>query len=183
MQIVELGLKGAWIAHSPIHNDNRGYFREWFKAGDINNVTGQTFNVKQANVSYSDKGVLRGIHYSRAREGQGKWITCVTGSIWDVVVDVRPASPTYGKWVGSELSSKQGDSIFISEGLGHGFIALEDNTQIVYLLTSPYSPEQEFGINPLDPDLAINWPIQNMLLSEKDALAPSLREQRKCGRL
>lgn len=183
MQIEELGIEGVWIARSPIHQDERGFFREWFKSDEIKTLLGRTFEVKQANISSSKKGVLRGIHYSQAREGQGKWVICVSGSIWDVVVDIRPSSPTFKKWIGIEMKGDRGDALFISEGLGHAFIALEDNSHIAYLLTSPYSPADEFEIHPLDPDLAIAWPIENVSLSTKDAAAPSFREQYESGRL
>jgi dTDP-4-dehydrorhamnose 3,5-epimerase len=177
MEIEELGIKGAWIARAPIHKDDRGYFREWFKAREIEIAMGRSFDVQQGNMSSSNKGVLRGIHYSLAKRGQGKWITSISGSVWDVVVDIRPSSPTYKKWIGTELNSNTGDALFISEGLGHGFISLEDNSTVVYLLTSNYSPSEEFAIHPLDSDLAIAWPIENPSLSLKDASAPTLREQ------
>lgn len=182
MQIEELGIEGVWIARSPVHQDERGFFREWFKSDEIESVLGRTFEVKQANISSSKKGVLRGIHFSQAPGGQGKWVTCISGSIWDVVVDIRPASPTYMKWIGIELKGEKGDALFISEGLGHAFIALEDNTNIAYLLTSPYSPADEFEIHPLDPDLAIAWPIANLPLSTKDAAAPSFKELSESGK-
>jgi dTDP-4-dehydrorhamnose 3,5-epimerase len=183
MEIEELGIKGAWIARSPIHKDDRGYFREWFKAKEIAIAMGRSFDVQQGNMSSSNKGVLRGIHYSLAKSGQGKWITAISGSVWDVVVDIRPSSPTYKKWIGTELNSKTGDALFISEGLGHGFISLEDNSSVVYLLTSNYSPAEEFGIHPLDSELAISWPFENPSLSLKDASAPTLREQLQFGNL
>lgn len=177
MIIQELGIKGAWIARSAIHKDNRGYFREWFKASEIEIAMGRSFEVQQGNISSSKKGVLRGIHYSLAKKGQGKWITSVSGSIWDVIVDIRPSSPTFKRWIGTELNANTGDALFISEGLGHGFISLEDNSTVAYLLTSKYSPEEEFAIHPLDSELAITWPFENPLLSLKDASAPTLREQ------
>ena len=183
MEIEELGIKGAWIARSPIHKDDRGYFREWFKAKEFEIAMGRSFDVQQGNMSSSNKGVLRGIHYSLAKRGQGKWITAISGSVWDVVVDIRPSSPTYKKWIGTELNSNTGDALFISEGLGHGFISLEDNSSVVYLLTSNYSPAEEFGIHPLDSELAITWPIGNPSLSLKDASAPTLREQFHFGNL
>ena len=183
MEIEELAIKGAWIARSPIHMDERGYFREWFKPSETEDILGRSFSVQQGNVSCSNKGVLRGIHYSRAKEGQGKWITCVSGSIWDVVVDIRPASPTYKNWIGTQLSSEIGVALFISEGLGHGFISLEDNSTVAYLLTSKYSPEEEFEIHPLDPELGIVWPIQNPSLSLRDATAATLQEQFSAGNL
>lgn len=183
MQIRELAIKGAWIAHSPTHTDNRGFFREWFKEEEVEIATGRSFTVHQANISTSNKGVLRGIHYSLANKGQGKWITCISGSIWDVVVDIRPSSPTFKEWIGIELNALSGSSLFISEGLGHGFISLEDNSTVAYLLTSKYSPTEEFEIHPLDPELGIIWPLKNPSLSIKDAVAPTLMQQLSAGRL
>ena len=174
MELEELEIKGAWLARSPIHNDERGFFREWFKSSDFIDHIGRDFSVAQANISTSSKGVIRGIHFSTAREGQGKWVTCVSGSIWDVVVDIRPESPTFKKWTGIELNSKSGESIFISQGLGHSFISLEDNSVVVYLLTSQYNAREELGINPFDPDLAITWPTNRAVISEKDKIAPNL---------
>lgn len=183
MEIEELGIKGVWIARSAIHNDDRGYFREWFKEVEIEVAIGRQFDVQQANISSSNKGVLRGIHYSIAKEGQGKWITCISGSIWDVVVDIRQSSPTFMKWVGVDLKANSGDSLFISEGLGHGFVSLEDNSTVAYLLTSQYSPSEEFEIHPLDSDLAITWPLEQLFLSAKDEAAPTLQERLSMGDL
>ena len=183
MKMEELAIKGAWLATSPIFEDERGLFREWFKSADINNAAEEAFEVMQANISVSHKGVLRGIHYSLADEGQSKWITCVAGSIWDVIVDIRPSSPTYKKWVGVNLNAFCGDSILISAGLGHGFIALEDNTIVTYLLTSPYSPVEEHEIYPLDLELGISWPIENPVLSRKDLQAKTLSQMLSDGKL
>jgi len=183
MDIEELGIKGAWIARSPVHHDDRGYFREWFKREELELATGFDFDVKQANISTSNTGVLRGIHYSLAKDGQGKWVTCVSGSIWDVIVDIRPASPTFKQWIGIELTGASGEAIFVSGELGHGFISLQDNSTVAYLLTSKYSPQEEFEISPLDPDLGISWPLTILHLSDKDKLAPTLQEQLSAGNL
>jgi dTDP-4-dehydrorhamnose 3,5-epimerase len=183
MDIKELEIKGAWIARSPVHHDDRGHFREWFKSKELEIATGFDFEVTQANISTSNKGVLRGIHYSLARDGQGKWITCISGSIWDVVVDIRPSSPTFKHWIGIELKADGGEAIFVSGGLGHGFISLENNSTVAYLLTSEYSPMEEFEISPLDPELEISWPLAELILSEKDRLAPTLQEQFSAGNL
>jgi dTDP-4-dehydrorhamnose 3,5-epimerase len=172
MEIEELGIRGCWLSYSPIHLDNRGNFREWFKAESLENSLGRGFEVRQANLSVSRKDTIRGIHFSKSKDGQGKWVTCASGSIWDVVVDIRPTSSTFGKWISVELSADSGHSLFISEGLGHGFLALEETSVVVYLLNSQYSPQEEFGINPLDLDLAISWPTKNPIISEKDASAP-----------
>ena len=183
VNIEKLPIEGAWIAKSVPIIDDRGYFREWFKFDEISTSLGCTFHVKQANMSSSKKGVIRGIHYSLVKEGQSKWVTCVAGLIWDVVVDLRPNSQTFKSWVGVYLSASSGDSLFISEGLGHGFISLEENSEIVYLLNSPYSPSNEFAIHPFDPDLGIDWPLSNTFLSERDSKAPSFVEQFESGKL
>jgi dTDP-4-dehydrorhamnose 3,5-epimerase len=181
--IEKLSIEGAWIAKSPLITDNRGYFREWFKFEEVSSTLDCSFQVKQANLSSSKKGVIRGIHYSVVDEGQSKWVTCVAGLIWDVIVDLRPNSPTFKSWVGVYLSASSGDSLFLSEGLGHGFVSLEETSQIAYLLTSPYSPKHEFEIHPFDPEIGINWPVTNFTMSKKDASAPSLKEQLESGRL
>lgn len=177
MELEKLGIEGAWIARSSVHSDERGFFREWFRSGEVESLIGRRFEVAQSNISTSHRGVLRGIHYSIAQRGQGKWLTCVSGSIWDVVVDLRPTSPTFKKWICVQMEGNSGDSIFISEGLGHGFMSLEDNSTVAYLLTSPYSPTEEFEINPLDPELAIKWPGIERIMSPKDASAPTLQER------
>ena len=183
VEFKELAIKGAWIARSPIHVDERGYFREWFKKSDLTSATGVDFESHQANISVSDKGVLRGIHYSCAVEGQSKWITCISGAIWDVVIDIRPDSATFKKWIGVELTELSGDSIFISAGLGHAFVSLKEKTVISYLLSSEYSPSYEYEISPLDPELGIKWPPLDLRLSEKDKNAPTLSQQFISGKL
>ncbi len=183
MEFVELGIKGAWIARASVHHDDRGYFREWFKGEEIRTATGFEFDVEQANISFSNKGVLRGIHYSVAIQGQAKWVTCITGSIWDVVVDIRPKSPTFRKWIGVELVGGSGDAVLISGGLGHGFISLQDESTVAYLLTSKYSPTEEFEISPFDPELGISWPNTQFFLSDKDLSAPTLQELLEAGNL
>jgi len=176
VDFIELEIVGSWLSESPINSDGRGHFREWFKASEFEQVLGRPFRVAQANISISHRGVLRGIHYSLAEMGQGKWVTCASGAIWDVVVDLRPESPTFKRWIGVHLSAENGKAIFVPENLGHAFISLEDNSVVTYLLTSPYSPKDEHGIHPLDPELAIEWPSLEMQLSAKDSSAPTLKE-------
>ena len=175
-ELTPLEISGSWIFQSQVHKDERGYFTEWFKGELIEKVVGKKFNLAQSNVSKSSKGVLRGIHFSIAKAGQAKWITCVTGSIWDVVIDIRPNSPTFKKWTAVQLDAGSGKSIYISEGLAHAFLALEDETTISYLLSSPYSPSEELTINPNDPELAIIWPLTELKISDKDQKAPFLAE-------
>jgi len=180
-----LSIKGAWVAESPVLDDERGFFREWFKTSDISRETRHDFSVAQANISSSARGVVRGIHYSLAEGGQAKWVTCVSGSIRDVIVDIQPSSPTYGKSVVVELTGASGNAVLIGEGLGHGFVSLEDNSTVAYLVSSPFSPRDEFEINPLDPALAIEWgfPVDELRLSPKDAAAPSLKDREQEGKL
>jgi dTDP-4-dehydrorhamnose 3,5-epimerase len=185
MELTPLGIEGAWLAESSVWSDERGFFREWFKTEDINKATERNFNVEQANISSSTKGTLRGIHYSLAAKGQAKWVTCVSGLIKDVIVDIRPNSKTYGDWIEVELSGSSGNAVLIGEGLGHGFISLADVSTVAYLVSSPFSPTEEFEINPLDPAIAINWglPLSELKISEKDKNAPTLEERKKEGKL
>jgi dTDP-4-dehydrorhamnose 3,5-epimerase len=185
MKITPLLIEGAWVAESPIWSDDRGFFREWFKSEAIKNVTGHDFGIEQANISLSSKGTLRGIHYSIAPRGQAKWVTCASGAIKDVIVDIRPESPTFGKWVDVELRGDSGKAVLIGEGLGHGFIALEDNTVVAYLVSTAFSPSHEFEINPLDEKIAIEWGMQisDLKISDKDLNAPTLAERLSEGKL
>jgi dTDP-4-dehydrorhamnose 3,5-epimerase len=175
-KLTPLSIEGAWLFESPSHGDDRGYFREWFKSSVVTETLGREFSVSQSNLSRSKKGVVRGIHFSMAPGGQAKWVTCANGSLWDVIVDIRPKSPTFKRWEAVELRAEEGKSLLISEELGHAFLSLQDNTVISYLLTTPYSPKDEFAINPQDPEIAIKWPEMQLLFSEKDAGAPSLKE-------
>jgi dTDP-4-dehydrorhamnose 3,5-epimerase len=185
MELTPLGIEGAWLAESPVWSDHRGFFREWFKSENIKQVVGRDFNVEQANISVSAKGTLRGIHYSIALRGQAKWITCVSGSIQDVIVDIRPASETFGRWVNVELKGDSGKAVFINEGLGHGFLALEDNTSVAYLVSTPFSGTDEYEINPLDKKIGIEWRIESnsLKISDKDKFAPTLASRLAEGKL
>jgi dTDP-4-dehydrorhamnose 3,5-epimerase len=178
MKLTPLGIEGVWLAESPVWSDNRGFFREWFKSEDIKKETGRDFGIEQANISLSSRGTLRGIHYSIAPRGQAKWITCVAGLIKDVIVDIRPDSKSFGQWIEVELRGDSGKAVLISENLGHGFLALKDNTVVAYLVSTPFSPTHEYEINPLDEKIAINWgmEISELKISDKDRTAPSLMD-------
>jgi dTDP-4-dehydrorhamnose 3,5-epimerase len=173
----ELTISGAWKATSIKYKDHRGSFSEWFKSDELSAVAGFQFNVKQGNVSFSNKGTVRGIHYSLATSGQDKWVKCMVGSIVDFIIDIRQESPTFGKWISVELNANDNLSLLVSSGLGHAFVALEDNSCVSYLLTSAYSPSEEFGINPLDQTLALDWriPKDELLISKKDREAPTFK--------
>ena len=168
MKIAPLDIEGAWVAESPIWSDGRGFFREWFKLEALKEYCVPAFEVRQANTSISRRGVIRGIHYSPEINGQAKLVTCTSGSVLDVIVDLRPESKTYGDHLEVKLSESVGKSVYISSGLGHGFQALEDNSVVTYLLDKEYSPSNEFGINPVDPILNIKWPLSDFEISEKD---------------
>jgi dTDP-4-dehydrorhamnose 3,5-epimerase len=188
MDLTPLNIEGAWLAESPVRKDDRGIFREWFKREEIELKSRFDFSVAQANISVSNKGVIRGIHYSVAPEGQAKWITCASGSILDVIVDIRPNSPTYKKIEYVHLNGDDGRSLLIAHGLGHGFLSLEENSTIAYLLSSRYSPENELEIIPTDTDLNIDWHLQlvrgsALILSTKDAQAPTLKEREQNNQL
>ena len=183
MKLTPLGIEGAWLAESPVWSDDRGFFREWFKSEAVKAATGREFGIEQANVSLSSAGTLRGIHYSIAQRGQAKWVTCVSGSIQDVIVDIRPDSKTFGQWIEVELKGDSGKAVLICEGLGHGFLALEDSTAVSYLVSTPFSPNDEFEINPLDENMGIRWRmnVEKLLISKKDLIAPSLETVLKQG--
>jgi dTDP-4-dehydrorhamnose 3,5-epimerase len=179
MELSQLEIEGVWLAESPVWRDDRGFFREWFNSETFEIATGRKFSVSQANTSLSSKGTLRGIHYSIAPEGQAKWITCISGSIKDVIVDIRLNSPTFGKWVAIDLKADSGKAIFIAEGLGHGFLAMEENTCVSYLVSTHFSPEYELEINPLDLQIGISWGMElsKLKISVKDQKAPTLAER------
>jgi dTDP-4-dehydrorhamnose 3,5-epimerase len=185
MKLTALEIEGAWLAESPVWNDERGFFREWYKSADVKHATGRDFGIEQANISLSSKGTLRGIHYSIAPRGQAKWITCVVGLIKDVIVDIRPDSKSFGRWIEVELTGDSGKAVFISEGLGHGFVAQEDNTVVAYLTSTPFSSSHEFEINPLDEKIGINWgmDLSALRISTKDKSAPTLAERLSQGKL
>jgi dTDP-4-dehydrorhamnose 3,5-epimerase len=188
MKINSLGINGAWVATSSVHVDERGNFREWFKRTEILTVTGIDFSTEQANTSVSNRGVIRGIHYSIAAKGQAKWVTCTSGAIIDVVVDIRTSSPTFGQVEYVDLKASEGRAVLIGPELGHGFISLEEGTTVSYLLSSPYMPEFEYEINPTDAALNINWHLElsggiGYVMSPKDAQAPTLEERRAAGQL
>ena len=185
MEIIPLGIEGVWLAKSPVWSDGRGSFSEWFKSKSVVEKTKLNFSVEQANFSESKRGVVRGIHYSLASTGQAKWVTCLTGSIKDVVLDIRISSKTYGKYITIDLVGGDGRAVLIGTGLGHGFVSLVDGTIVSYLVTTPFSPTEEFEINPLDPEIGIDWGLSanELILSAKDSVAPCLSIQKSQGKL
>lgn len=179
----QLGIAGAWQVSPAIHTDRRGSFREWFRADEFAAITGYRFSLAQANCSVSHRGVIRGIHFADVPPGQAKYVVCMSGSVLDVIVDVRVGSPTFGRWVAVQLDTAR-RGVFISEGLGHAFISTSAEATVVYLCSEPYSPASERAVNPLDPAIAIDWPANGLtILSDKDRKAPSLAEAQRDGLL
>jgi dTDP-4-dehydrorhamnose 3,5-epimerase len=176
MEFEELEIEGVWLGKSTVHSDSRGWFREWFKPAEFERKTGIVFETSQSNCSTSQENVVRGLHFSNSIGGQAKLVTCVQGSVMDVVVDLRKGSTSFLKSVQIELSGMNGTSVYIPSGFGHGFKSLEPNSVIVYNLTSEYQPSSEFTVNIFDERLEIGWDRGNSFLSQRDHEAPMLAE-------
>ncbi|MGP4010202.1 dTDP-4-dehydrorhamnose 3,5-epimerase [Streptomyces sp. 4N124] len=179
-----LSIDGAWVHEPKVFPDGRGSFHEWFKAPLFTEAAGHPLTLAQANMSVSARGTLRGIHFADVPPGQAKYVKCVRGTVLDVIVDIRTGSPTFGQWEIVRLDDRDHHAVYLSEGLGHGFMALTDDATVVYLCSEGYAPEREHGIHPLDPALGIDWPADLApLLSAKDEQAPTLAEAREQGLL
>ncbi|QXU53006.1 dTDP-4-dehydrorhamnose 3,5-epimerase [Rhodococcus sp. LW-XY12] len=184
----ELKVPDAYEITPRQFGDDRGVFLEWFKQESFTDASGRPLELAQANCSVSAAGVLRGIHYADVPPGQAKYVTCVSGSVLDVVVDLRVGSPTFGQWDSVLLDTKDRRAIFLSEGLGHGFLALENNSTVVYLCSTGYNPDREHEVHPLDPEIGIDWPTigadgrpLEYELSAKDRAAPGLIQAMDAG--
>lgn len=183
MEFKKTDIKGVWITKSPKFEDDRGTFRECFQFAESAKITGEKFEVAQTNTSSSKQGVVRGLHFSLSTQGQWKWVNCLSGSILDVVVDIRENSPTFMKVLQIELSNENNLGILIQGNLAHGFQSLEDNSIVIYNLSSEYNPDLEFAVNAFDSDLGIHWPIKGETLSSKDVNAPNLALLKSSGKL
>ncbi|MCV2394171.1 dTDP-4-dehydrorhamnose 3,5-epimerase [Actinotalea sp. M2MS4P-6] len=186
----ELSVPGAWEITPRQHGDPRGVFLEWFQGAPFADAVGHRFDLAQANCSVSAAGVLRGIHYADVPPSQAKYVTCARGAVLDVIVDIRVGSPTFGRWDTVLLDDVDRRAVYLSEGLGHAFMSLEDDSTVLYLCSTPYTPGREHGVHPLDPTVGIVWPTTardgsplTPQLSDKDEAAPSLLEARDQGLL
>jgi dTDP-4-dehydrorhamnose 3,5-epimerase len=180
----ELAVEGAWVHTPRLHRDDRGSFHEAYRATEFAEAVGHPLHLAQANVSVSRRGALRGIHYAEVPPGQAKYVTCLSGAVYDVAVDLRLGSPSFGTWEAVELSEHNRSSLYLAEGLGHAFLALTDDATVMYLCSEGYNPSREHGIHPFDPDLAIRWPDPSqVILSAKDAAGPTLAEATASGHL
>jgi len=183
MKITPLSVPGAWEIQSQQHGDPRGLFMEWYRFDELADAVGHPLELAQANLSVSARDVVRGIHYAQVPPSQAKYITCVRGAVLDLIVDIREGSPTFGRWEFVRLDDEDRRAVYLSEGLGHGFLALSDDATIVYAVSATFNPQREFSINPLDPELAVEWPTENPQFSARDCAAPSLAEVRAAGLL
>lgn len=190
MEYRELAVKGAWEITPRLLGDDRGMFLEAFREASFAEVVGHSLHLAQANCSVSAAGVLRGIHFADVPPGQAKYVTCTYGAVLDVAVDIRVGSPTFGQWDAVLLDDKDRRAIYLSEGLGHAFMSLQDNSTVVYLCSAGYNPTGEHGIHPLDSTVGIDWPTVGRdgqaltpLLSPKDEAAPGLLEAQELGLL
>jgi len=184
VKIRELAVPGAYEMTPQQHGDDRGVFLEWYRADRIAEAVGHPLALAQGNTSVSARGVLRGIHFADVPPGQAKYVTCTAGAGLDVIVDIRMGSATFGQWDAVRLDTVDRRAVYVGEGLGHAFLALEDGTAISYLLSEGYAPQREHGISPLDPALALPWPTDlEPVLSPKDRDAPTLAEAQAAGLL
>ncbi|MET0473281.1 MAG: dTDP-4-dehydrorhamnose 3,5-epimerase [Mycobacterium sp.] len=186
MTFRETSIPGAWEITPTLRPDPRGLFFEWFADAEFTEMTGHHLDLQQANVSISSAGALRGLHFAQLPPSQAKFITCLSGAVFDVVVDIRVGSPTFGRWDSVMLDANDHRTIYISEGLAHGFLALEDNSAVAYLCSAGYSPTREHTIRATDPDIGIDWPFVDGAepnVSERDAAAPTLAEILAAGLL
>ncbi|WP_375482198.1 dTDP-4-dehydrorhamnose 3,5-epimerase [uncultured Mycobacterium sp.] len=185
MKVRELDVPGAWEITPQLHGDSRGVFFEWLTDHEFTAFAGHRLDVRQANCSVSSAGVLRGLHFAEVPPSQAKYVTCLHGSVFDVAVDIRIGSPKIGRWASVLLDDRDRRSVYISEGLAHGFVALQDNSTVMYLCSAEYNPQREHTICATDPALAIEWPMPDveLVLSDRDAAAPSLDEVGAAGLL
>lgn len=174
MIIKTTSLEGVLIIEPDIFRDNRGFFLETFNQNRYAEY-GIARTFVQDNLSFSVKGTLRGLHFQN-QHPQAKLVQAITGEVFDVAVDIRPGSDTFGRWEGIHLSDQNKRQLFIPEGFAHGFCVLSETAHFLYKCTDFYTPEDEGGIIWSDPDIAIDWPIQNPIVSDKDKQFPRLSE-------
>jgi dTDP-4-dehydrorhamnose 3,5-epimerase len=175
MEIVETKLKGVLVLKPKVFEDARGHFFESYNE-KLFEAAGLKLNFVQDNQSLSQKGVLRGLHFQNPPHAQGKLVRVITGAVFDVAVDIRKNSPTYGQWFGQELSAANHWMMYIPEGFAHGFATLEDNTIFAYKCTNFYNKPSEDCLLWSDPEIGIDWKIKDPLLSEKDLQGKKLKD-------
>ncbi|SFP33141.1 dTDP-4-dehydrorhamnose 3,5-epimerase [Amycolatopsis arida] len=182
MDVRELAVRDAYEFRPRTFPDHRGVFVAPFQEAALVEAVGHPLRLAQSNHSRSVRGTIRGVHFAETPPGQAKYLYCPRGALLDVVLDVRVGSPTFGRWEAVRLDDTEFRAVYLAEGLGHAFLALEDDTVMSYLCSMPYNPAIEHGINPLDPELDLPWPAElTPVLSEKDVKAPTLAEALTTG--
>lgn len=178
MKIIDTKIPGVKIIEPRVFGDNRGFFFESFNQQQFEDAIGYQVNFVQDNHSKSSKGVLRGLHYQLPPHAQGKLVRCVVGDVYDVAVDIRKNSPTFGQWIGVHLSAENKRQLWIPEGFAHGFLTLSDTAEFLYKTTNYYCLASDRGIKWNDETLSVIWPIENLTLtlSDKDNLQSSFEE-------
>jgi dTDP-4-dehydrorhamnose 3,5-epimerase len=178
MKVTPLAITGVLLIEPKVFGDDRGFFFESFNQQSFNEATGLDVDFVQDNHSKSAKNVLRGLHYQLPPKAQGKLVRVVAGEVFDVAVDIRKGSPTFGHWVGQVLSAENKLQMWVPAGLAHGFLVLSSSAEFLYKTTDYYAPEYERSIAWNDPALAIEWPLVDgpAVLSAKDATAPLLAD-------
>lgn len=174
MEIVRTGIEGVLLIEPKVFGDHRGFFLETFQEERYREA-GIAQRFVQDNHSRSRRGILRGLHFQRSHP-QGKLVSALRGRVFDVAVDIRPESPTFGKWHAAVLDDENHHQLWIPPGLAHGFCVLSDVADFVYKCTDYYHPEDEGAVRWDDPDIGIDWPVAEPILSDKDSKAPRLRE-------
>jgi len=177
MEIVDLRLKGLKKIVPRLFKDERGFFFESYRQG-LYEERGIGVQFVQDNVSFSKRGTVRALHFQSA-PGQAKLVSCVQGKIWDVAVDLRLDSPTFGQWEAVELDSERHEQFFVPVGFAHGFCVLSETALVQYKVSHPYDPKTECSIRWNDPDFNIDWPVCDPILSPRDQVSPFFRELKK----
>lgn len=183
MKIRELSIPDAYEITPRLFEDDRGVFLEWYRFDELEVAIGHPLDLRQGNASVSKRGVVRGIHYADIERGQAKYVTAMHGSVIDFVVDIRLGSPTFGQWDSVLLDDVDRRAVYVSEGLGHAFVALTENACVSYLVSNTYDPTTERGIAPLDATVGLDFPFAHgeLILSSKDVDAPSLADAAAAG--
>lgn len=181
MKVIETNIPDVKIIESTVFADERGFFFESFNHKQFEEAIGYPVIFVQDNHSKSSKGVLRGLHYQLPPHAQGKLVRCVAGEIFDVAVDIRKSSSTFGQWVGVHLTAENKYQLWIPEGFAHGFVTLSESAEFLYKTTKYYAPQSDRGIAWDDNELAISWPVDTdmVTLSNKDAKQPSFKNAEK----
>ena len=185
MQVRPLEIPDSYVLTPVVRRDDRGSFTETFRSDALAEVRGYAPATVQINLSTSRRGVVRGVHYADVPLGQSKYVMAVQGRVLDYVVDLRVGSPAFGRWEAVELDDENRAAVFLAEGLGHAFVALTEGAIVSYLVSDVFRPEREHGVNPLDPELALEYPMDasELVLSPKDVEAPSFADALASGLL